>query len=163
MFYSSGITVLNPLKPNISMHILHTALHTFPKMLTRRICFTINNFFGWWSLPLFLWPKFLSQGWYFKEKIDACHSKGFKGLLIREKGFCFIVNFCLLMKLLHVNPLIPMSDQDRISLYNIITISTRQVMRIKKAINLGIISWSTTIIRIIHGLQLGELQIWSGS
>ena len=56
------------------------------------------------------------------------------------KGFCFIVNFCLLMKLLHVNPLIPMSDLDRISLYNIITISTRQVMRIKKAINLGIIS-----------------------
>ena len=35
--------------------------------------------------------------------------------------------------------LIPMSDQDRISPYNINTISTRQVMRIKKNINLGII------------------------
>ena len=33
-----------------------------------------------------------------------------------------------------------MSDQDRISPYNINTISTRQVMRIKKNINLGIIS-----------------------
>ena len=39
-----------------------------------------------------------------------------------------------------VNPLTPMSDQDRISPYNINTISTRQVMRIKKNINLGVIS-----------------------
>ena len=33
------------------------------------------------------------------------------------------------------NLLSPMSDQDRISPYNIITISSRQVMRIKKNIN----------------------------
>ena len=33
-----------------------------------------------------------------------------------------------------------MSDQDRISPYHINTISTRQVMRIKKNINIGIIS-----------------------
>ena len=39
-----------------------------------------------------------------------------------------------------LNPLTPMSDQDRISPYNCNTISTRQVMRIKKNINLGIIS-----------------------
>ena len=39
-----------------------------------------------------------------------------------------------------VNPLTPMSDQDKISPYNIDTISSRQVMRIKKNINLGIIS-----------------------
>ena len=32
MFY------LNLLHPNISMHILHTVLYTFPKELTRRIC-----------------------------------------------------------------------------------------------------------------------------
>ena len=31
-----------------------------------------------------------------------------------------------------LNPLAPMSDQDRLSPYNINTISTRQVMRIKK-------------------------------
>ena len=37
-----------------------------------------------------------------------------------------------------------MSDQDRISPYNINTISTTQVMRIKKNINEGIISWSNT-------------------
>ena len=34
-----------------------------------------------------------------------------------------------------VNPLTPMSDQDRISPYKINTISSRQVMRIKKNIN----------------------------
>ena len=37
-----------------------------------------------------------------------------------------------------LNPLTPMSDQDRISPYNIYTISCRQVMRIKKNINYGI-------------------------
>ena len=35
-----------------------------------------------------------------------------------------------------------MSDQDRISPYNINTVSSKQVMRIKKNISWGIISWS---------------------
>ena len=50
------------------------------------------------------------------------------------------------MKLLQkkLNPLIPVSDEDRISSYNINTISTRIVMRKKKNINLGIIGWSNT-------------------
>ena len=39
-----------------------------------------------------------------------------------------------------LNLLTPMSDQDRISPFNINKISTRYVMRIKKNINLGIIS-----------------------
>ena len=34
-----------------------------------------------------------------------------------------------------INPLIPMSDQNRISFDNINTISSRQVMRLKKNIN----------------------------
>ena len=38
------------------------------------------------------------------------------------------------------NPLTPMSYQDRISPYNTYTISTKEVMRIKKNINLGTIS-----------------------
>ena len=42
------------------------------------------------------------------------------------------------------NPLTPMSDRDGISSYNVNTISSRQVMRIKKNIHLGIISWSNT-------------------
>ena len=37
-----------------------------------------------------------------------------------------------------------MGDQHRISPYNINTISSRQVMRNKKNINDGIISWSNT-------------------
>ena len=40
---------------------------------------------------------------------------------------------------LYISPLTPMSDQDRISPYNINTISCRQLMRIKKNVNLGII------------------------
>ena len=42
------------------------------------------------------------------------------------------------------NPLTHMSDQDRISPYNmcINTISSRQMMMIKKSTNEGIISWS---------------------
>ena len=38
---------LGPLQPNISMHILHTVLYTFLKVLTRRICLTIKSFFSW--------------------------------------------------------------------------------------------------------------------
>ena len=43
-----------------------------------------------------------------------------------------------------IDPVTPMSDQDGISPYNIDTMSIRQVMRIKKTINLGIINWSNT-------------------
>ena len=32
--------------PKISIHILHTVLHTFLKVLTRRISLTITSFFG---------------------------------------------------------------------------------------------------------------------
>ena len=38
---------LNPLYPNINMHILHTVLYKYPKVLIRRICVTIYSFFGW--------------------------------------------------------------------------------------------------------------------
>ena len=31
-----------PLQPNISMHILHTVLYTFPEVLTGRICLKIK-------------------------------------------------------------------------------------------------------------------------
>ena len=45
---------LYPHHSNISMHILHTVLYTFPKVLTRRICLTIHSFFRWWSLFFFI-------------------------------------------------------------------------------------------------------------
>ena len=41
---------------NISMHILHTVLYTFPKVLTRRITLTIQSFCSRWSFSLFSWP-----------------------------------------------------------------------------------------------------------
>ena len=44
------------LHPNISLHILPTFLDTFPKVLTRRICFPIIRFLPWWPFPLFSWP-----------------------------------------------------------------------------------------------------------
>ena len=37
-----------------------------------------------------------------------------------------------------------MSDQDKISPYNINTTSSRQVMSLKKNINEGIVNWSNT-------------------
>ena len=43
-----------------------------------------------------------------------------------------------------LNPLNLQSDQNRISPYRINTLSSRQVMRIKKNINKGITSWSNT-------------------
>ena len=36
----------NLLHPNISMYISITVLPTFPKVLTRRICLKVKNFFG---------------------------------------------------------------------------------------------------------------------
>ena len=43
--FGSVAKQLNPFHPNISMHILHTVLCTFPKVLTRRICLTIDSLF----------------------------------------------------------------------------------------------------------------------
>ena len=37
---------INPSHPNIILHILYTLLYTFPKVLTRRICIVIKNFFS---------------------------------------------------------------------------------------------------------------------
>ena len=52
---------LNPLNPNSSMLILHTVLYIFLKVLKGRICLPIENFFRWWSFPLFSWPRCLIQ------------------------------------------------------------------------------------------------------
>ena len=38
------------------MHILHTVLYTFPKMLTRRICSTVKSFFSFFWLQ-YHWTK----------------------------------------------------------------------------------------------------------
>ena len=48
--------IINPLHPNISLHILLTVLYTFPKVLIRRICLIIKSFPSWWSFLVFSWP-----------------------------------------------------------------------------------------------------------
>ena len=57
-----------PLHPTTSLHILHTVLYTFPKVLTRRIRLTIKSLFSWWSFFLFSW---VTEGSFCKEKLDA--------------------------------------------------------------------------------------------
>ena len=46
---------VNSLQPNSSMHILHTALRTFPWLLTRRTCLTIKSFISWLWFPFVVW------------------------------------------------------------------------------------------------------------
>ena len=48
--------VFHALHPNISMHILHTILYTFPNVLAGRIYLTNKRFFSWLSFTLFSWP-----------------------------------------------------------------------------------------------------------
>ena len=54
--------LFNPLHPNISMHILHTVLYTFPKVLTRRICLTVKSFFYLVIISLILMTFMLDPG-----------------------------------------------------------------------------------------------------
>ena len=51
-----------------------------------------------------------------------------------------------------------MSDQDRISPYNIDTTSNRQVMRIKKNIYQGVINWSNTKFSELTSQELNDRQ-----
>ena len=61
--------------------------------------------------------------------------------LILKKGiFLRTLAVVVLQDNLGINPFTPTSDQDRISPYNINTISSREVMRIEKNVNHGIIS-----------------------
>ena len=53
---------IDPWHPNISLHILHSVLCTFPLLLTRRIWWPINSFFGWWSFLVFMWPQWCDSG-----------------------------------------------------------------------------------------------------
>ena len=62
------------------MHILHTDLYTFLKVLTRRICLTVMSSLVVDHVP-YSHDLCLIQGWHFEEKLDANHSQGFKGQL----------------------------------------------------------------------------------
>ena len=54
--------LFNPFHLNISMHILHTVLYTFPKVLTRRICLTVKSFFYLVIISLILMTFMLDPG-----------------------------------------------------------------------------------------------------
>ena len=115
------------------------------------------------------WYKWLlCLRWTSRQKMECLHSKIWRGTvwifylfffwnnLVRQthKSFWNILwpcYYCMFIEYLMaiawslvVNYLIQMCDQDRISPYNINTIWGRQVMRIKKNITKGIISWSNT-------------------
>ena len=72
----------------MSKYILHTILYTFPKVLIRRIYLTISIFFSKWSFPIFSRPWCLTQGWYCKEKLDACQSSWGQRVNQRELYQC---------------------------------------------------------------------------
>ena len=79
--------------------------------------------------------------------VEVMTAKGVRGVMTTmKKDRTVLVDIGLLVECIcrgtvyrFLNPLTPISDQNRISLYNINTISTRQVMRIKKNINLEIV------------------------
>jgi len=54
---------LNPLSPDIKMHILITDLYTFLMELVRRICLNIKTSQPQWSLPIFLPLECSSKLW----------------------------------------------------------------------------------------------------
>ena len=41
------VLLINPLSPNINMHILLSVLHTFLMVLVGRICINIKTFYVW--------------------------------------------------------------------------------------------------------------------
>ena len=75
--------------------------------------------------------------------VEVMTAKGVRSVMTTMKKDCAVlVDIGLLVECIcqgtvyrFLNPLTPISNQNRISLYNINTISTRQVMRIKKNIN----------------------------
>ena len=71
----SLVSFFNPLHPKISLYILYTVLHTFPKMLSRRICRTIKEFLLLMIISFILATLIFDSGFiYCQEKLDASHS-----------------------------------------------------------------------------------------
>ena len=66
--------VITLFHPNVIMHILHTVLYTFLKVLTRRICLLIKSFFFGDIISFILMTLICDSGRYTKEKLDASRS-----------------------------------------------------------------------------------------
>ena len=56
------------------MHILHTVLYTFPKVLTRTICFNNGELLWLAIISSIIVTLSVIPGWYCKEKLGASHS-----------------------------------------------------------------------------------------
>ena len=55
--------------PNVSIHVLYTFFYTFPKLLARRLSWTIKSFFSGQSFPFLVWNRLLfivEVEWYYK-------------------------------------------------------------------------------------------------
>ena len=81
--------------------------------------------------------NYLEQRIYW-QKVKQGRSYQTKILIFRS------VNYTFNVWEIAINPLTPMSDQDRISPFKINALPSKQVIRIRKNINKGITSWSNT-------------------
>ena len=66
------------------MHILHTVIHTFARVLTRRICSTINSFFSRPTIPSFSWPHECDLGAIMWGEIRCLSFLRIKELMIKQ-------------------------------------------------------------------------------
>ena len=85
-------------------------------------------------------PGIGSEKFYLSSSALSDCSKQMQDITNRLLGFTWgdcdcLVDHLIEVKIAVINPLTLKSDQDRISPYNINTISSRQVMRIKKNLN----------------------------
>ena len=67
---------VNPLSPDINMHILLIVLHTFHIIPLGRICSKIKTFHPCWSFYSFSLPVCFISEWYCEEKLDSGHYWG---------------------------------------------------------------------------------------
>ena len=94
---------VNPLSPDINMHILLSVLHTFLMVLGGRICTNIKTFHGWWSLPFVLVTCMLDQVGILWGKI-RCLSLLARGLtkqskiVYHDKSYSFETDFDWLIR-----------------------------------------------------------------
>ena len=144
------------------MHILHTVLHNFLKVLRRRICLTINSFFNWWSFPLslslYVWFKddtvrrnsmlvTLKGSKGIKQNISVyclsfvSHRFNFENWLISSFHFITILleHVLIMKRAIHIWDWegLTFNSQKWItcnSSYNILTLSSKLVMRILRLI-----------------------------
>ena len=82
---------------NISMHILHTVLHTFLEMLERRTCFAIKSCFSWWSFPLSLWPSHLIKDGYWYAQVTPSSQRVKLNFLLNYSLCVFPSQVCSLL------------------------------------------------------------------